>query len=328
MPPDEPSPSPPPPYELAETDFDPTYQWKPSRDAYLLCGLLFGLTCLSTFVAGVLIAGPPPTAFSWDVVWNGLSYSGPLMLILLCHEMGHYLQARRHHVPATLPFFIPLPPLIGLFGTMGAVIVQAGGVANRRALFDIAVSGPLAGIVIALPVAWYGVQQSVIIPADARGDSFGDPLVLKAMVYLKHGTLPPDHDVLINPLLFAGWVGIFLTGLNLLPVGQLDGGHIMYTLLGKRAHTVALITWASLITYIVWTQYWPFVLIAVLLYMMGLKHPPTSNDQMSLGVGRTVVGWVTMFLLILCFIPQPLQFGERQPPVRTPVDAVEQPMPE
>jgi membrane-associated protease RseP (regulator of RpoE activity) len=305
--------------ELREQDFEPEPQpvWRPSTEAYFLTVGLFLLTCVTTFFSGIEIAGPPPKDYTWDVIWNGLSYSGPLMLILLCHEMGHYLQSVKHRVPATLPFFIPTPPGFGLFGTMGAVIVQAGGIANRRSLFDIAVSGPLAGIVIALPVAWYGVQQSEVRVFENHAASirFGDPLILKGMVYLKHGPLAENEDVVINPLLFAGWVGIFLTGLNLMPIGQLDGGHVLYTLLGKRAHMVALMAWLGIIAYMILAQYWGFVVIVGLLGLMGLRHPPTSNDAMPLGTTRTIIGWLTMALLFVCFTPQPIQFhmGEAPP---------------
>lgn len=298
-----------PPTELPESSFQPVDQWHPSLNAYFLCFGLFLLTCVTTFYTGLEIAGPPQQELTWEVIRQGLSYSIPLMLILLCHEMGHYLQSRRHGVPATLPFFIPTPPGFGLFGTMGAVIVQAGGIANRRALFDIAVWGPLAGIIVALPVAWYGVQQSQVqvFPPGAGFMRFGDPLILKAMVYLKHGPLAENQDVILNPLLFAGWVGIFLTGLNLMPIGQLDGGHVMYTLIGKRAHVVAQVVWYGWIAYMALTQYWGFMAFVVLLGFMGTKHPPTSNDHMPLGFSRVLTGWLTMGLLALCFTPQPIQ---------------------
>ncbi len=330
---DDPFRMPNPPVELTEQDFEVRSLWRPSPEAYFLCGLLFLMTCVSTFLVGIGSGGADQRALTWPVIVDGLSYSCPLMLILLCHEMGHYLQARRHGVPATLPFFIPTPPWFGLFGTMGAVIVQAGGVANRRSLFDIAVSGPIAGFVIALPVTWYGVQHSVIkeIPAPPPGGvqiTFGDPLILKAMVWAKHGVLPPKHDVIAGPLFFAGWVGLFLTGLNLMPVGQLDGGHVLYTLLGKRAHTVALVAWTGLIAYMLYEQYWAYALFVGLLALMGLRHPPTTNDAMPLGTGRTIVGWLTMGLLLICFIPQPVQlrFGPDLPAEKVenpPPDAVQ-----
>ncbi len=318
--PDEPPPPPPIPYEPTEANFRPVDQWHPSLNAYALCIGLFLLTCVTTFYTGLEIAGPPQPELTWTAVKQGLSYSGPLMLILLCHEMGHYLQSRRHGVPATLPFFIPTPPGFGLFGTMGAVIVQAGGVANRRSLFDIAVWGPLAGIVVALPVAWYGVQQSEVrvFELDAASIRFGDPLILKAMVYLKHGPLAANQDVVLNPLLFAGWVGIFLTGLNLMPIGQLDGGHVLYTLIGKRAHTVAIVVWWGWIAYMGLAHYWNFMIFVVLLGMMGLKHPPTSNDNTPLGMGRIVTGWLTMGLLAVCFTPQPIQFNFPDAPAQKP----------
>lgn len=311
--------TPPPSDQPVETP--PQYDLRPSVEAYLLSGLLFLLTCLSTFLVGIGSGGAEPPALTWPVILNGISYSGPLMLILLCHEMGHYLQARRHGVPATLPFFIPTPPWFGLFGTMGAVIVQDGRAADRRALFDIAVSGPIAGFLIALPATWYGVQHSTVqeIPEPPPGRvvvSFGDPLILKAMVYAKHGVLPPKHDVIAGPLFFAGWVGLFLTGLNLLPIGQLDGGHTLYTLLGKQAHRVAFVAWLALVAYMIYAQYWGYVVFAGLLAFMGIFHPPTTDDEQPLGTGRTIVGWLTMGLLVICFIPQPVQlhFGPELPP--------------
>lgn len=184
--------------------------------------ILFLATCLSTWVVG------------------GLTYAVPLMMILLAHEMGHYLQAKRYGVPATLPFFIPMP--FTPFGTMGAVIIQGAGYADRKALFDIAISGPLAGLVLALPITYWGLQNAVIIPPEAIAPNeatFGDPLILKWMIEAVHGPLAPGEEV-GGKMLFAGWVGIFITALNLIPIGQLDGGHILYTLIGKRAHTVAI----------------------------------------------------------------------------------------
>lgn len=319
---------PPPPNAawISADDFQPRkYSWRPSARAWLISGGLFLLTCVTTFFSGIEIAGPHPGSYSLHDLFNGLSYAIPVMAILLCHEMGHYLQSVRHGVPATLPIFIPTPPGIGMFGTMGAVIVQAAGYAHRRALFDIAVSGPIAGLIVAVPVAWFGIQQSVVkefIPAPGQTYfEFGDPLLLKAMVWLKHGALPPHHDVVINPLLFAGWVGFFLTGLNLMPIGQLDGGHVLYTLIGRRAHVVAMLMWGGLVLYLILAQYVAFGLMLVLLAVMGLKHPPTANDRLSLGWGRTLVGWGTMALLLVCFTPRPIviHFPTAPPPAAPPI---------
>ncbi|MEO1996079.1 MAG: site-2 protease family protein, partial [Planctomycetaceae bacterium] len=173
--------------------------------------ILFICTCLSTWVTGGLF-------FATDTfnAYAGLSYSASLMTILVFHEMGHYLQAQRWGVPATLPFFIPMP-MIGPFGTMGAVIIQGAGVANRKSLFEIAVTGPLAGLIVAIPVTFYGICVSEHQEIGEGAMVFGNPLLLEWMYESIHGPLPPQHDMLLNPYLFAGWVGIFITGLNLIP---------------------------------------------------------------------------------------------------------------
>jgi Zn-dependent protease len=279
-----------------------------SREAVMIAVVLFAATCVSTLVVGMAMFPAPSLA---DNLARGLSYAGPLMLILLCHEMGHYLQSRRYHIPATLPIFLPMP--FSPLGTMGAVIVQAAGTANRKAMFDIAVSGPLAGLVVALPVAWWGIQQSkvAVFPPDQAVTHFGDPLLLQGMVWLVHGPLGTNQDVVLNPLLYAGWVGLLLTGFNLLPIGQLDGGHIMYTLIGRRAHYVAMATMLAWVAYMVLTQYYLFLLMVLLLLLFGIRHPPTTNDAMPLGTGRMIVGWATMALLVVCITPRP--FDEHVP---------------
>lgn len=298
-----------------------------SPRALLVAGVLFLATLASTFLAGMgadlfwwLEAGSPPRWLGDPRIplqrrlADGATFSGGLMLILLCHELGHYIQARRYHVPASLPFFIPMP--ISPFGTMGAVIVQAAGYANRKAMFDIAISGPLAGLVVALPIAWWGVQQSRVmeIPANRAVIQYGDPLIIKAMVRAVHGPLPPNHDVILNPLLFAGWVGVFLTGLNLLPISQLDGGHIMYGLLGRKAHNVAWGVLAGGGLYMLLTGDQSYLLIFMLLVLLGVRHPPTADDRAPLGAGRTLLGWLTMALFLVCFVPRPLTIHVPQPP--------------
>lgn len=289
---------------------------RPPEDVWFLAAGLFLLTCVTTFYCGVEI-GRDETGALVEGVWTaGLSYALPLMAILLFHEFGHYLQAVRHRIPASPPFFIPAPPGIGLFGTMGAVIVQRGHMTGRRALFDVAVSGPLAGLLIALPVAWFGIDQSVVkaFPDDKPHGRFGDPLILQAMVWFKHGPLPAGHDVELNPLLFAGWVGLFLTGLNLLPIGQLDGGHVAYALFGRRAHVFARVVWGALVVTMIVTQYWAFAVMMALLAIMGLRHPPTANDAEPLGTGRTLLGWFALSLLLVTFTPRPIDFHVPDPP--------------
>lgn len=282
---------------------------------------LFVVTCISTFLAGTnpgLGLAVPDSAVWGELssevksqilrtwVSNGLIFSGALMLTLLAHEMGHYLQARRHHVPASLPYFIPFP--ISPFGTMGAVIVQGAGFADRKKLFDIAISGPLAGLVLALPITWFGLKQSGYfpIPESPNGPIYGDPLILQWMGQLIHGPKPAGHDLAITPLLFAGWVGIFITALNLIPIGQLDGGHVLYTLIGKRAHKVALLLMATAVGMMIYFRYPAYALMLLLLFLMGPKHPPTADDTVPLGAGRIILGWLTLAFVIVGFTPMPI----------------------
>lgn len=301
-----------------ETDEFQAYDYRdslPARPGRALS--LFVLTCMTTWIAGVAGVGQP----------YALQFSGALMLILLCHELGHYIQARRYGVPATLPYFIPfLPP----FGTLGAIIFQGAGVANRKSLYDIAITGPLAGLVVALPVCYFGCLEAEYFElaqmAGKETQVFGDPLLLQWMLEWIHGPKVPGTDVNLagNPLLFAGWIGIFITGLNLVPIGQLDGGHVLYTLIGKRAHYVAMGLLAIVVAYMVWSEYYAFSLMVVLLLLMGPKHPPTADDSVPLGWPRVILGWVTLSFIVIGITPKPLDIvviepvpapeGEQLPP--------------
>jgi hypothetical protein len=325
------------PEPLEVTEFLPPREPPPFRPApkvWRLSLILFAVTCASTFYIGMtnypefppevapetivpqlLHGGPQQGVIIRSFLWSGFQYSAALMSILLCHELGHYVQARRYHVPAIPPMFIPMP--FRPFGTMGAVIVQSPHHADRKAMFDIAISGPLAGLFVALPIAWWGILHSKIAVSDrtSAAEVFGDPLVLKWMIQLVHGPLAPNQDVLINPLLMAGWVGVFITALNLAPIGQLDGGHILYCLIGRRAHAVALLFVVMVVAYMAVTNYWLFSIMIVLMVMMGLRHPPTANDHVPLGPGRVILGWLTLAFLLIGIHPRP--FDQRLP---RPVD--------
>ena len=291
---------------------------------------LFVATCLSTIFAGGSLADFSPDMTTAEMLRaflvSGLQFSAALMAILIAHEMGHFLQAVRHRVPATLPFFIPMP--ISPFGTMGAVIVQASGYAHRRALFDIAITGPLAGLVLTLPITWWGMQSVSIVDLPEAPETavmiYGDPLLMQWMIEWIHGPLEPGQDVLLNPLLFAGWVGIFITALNLLPIGQLDGGHILYTLIGRPAHFVAVTFLAGAAGYMIFTGDWAFTVLLVLLVLMGPLHPPTTDDTVPLGAVRHVLGWLTLAFLVIGLTPTPIRFLE---PVEDPVPAPQQETP-
>lgn len=248
----------------------------------------------------------------WIKLQEGLSYSIPLMLILLCHEMGHYLQALRYSVPASLPFFIPLP--LPPLGTMGAVILQGRGKADRKQLFDIAVSGPIAGLVVTIPVLMYGIYSSgYIIDLQNRPFEFGQPWIVKTAIEFVHGPIPAGMVFQWNGFATAGWVGVFITALNLLPIGQLDGGHLLYTLVGRAAHYVA---WGLILTatcYMIWVEQYSYVLLLILVTLTGPRHPPTRDDHVPLGWGRRVVGFATLSFLLIGFTLQPIVISQSGP---------------
>lgn len=284
--------------------------------------ILLLLTVASTFYAGYaqFPVGKPVIDLKnkqvfwvkdeWASMHNGLLYSLGVLSILMAHEMGHYLQARRYGVPASLPLFIPMP--VSPLGTMGAVIVQQAGTADRKSMFDIAISGPLAGLVVALPLNWWGIQHSHIGQMAPGQGGYTNPLIVEWMIGLIHHPLKPGEDILLTPIVFAGWVGIFITGFNLIPIGQLDGGHILYCLIGKRAHFIARwLYFAAAATVVINVirgnnEYSGWFLMLALLWMMGTRHPPTANDRVPLGAFRIVLGWLTLLFILVGFVPAPM----------------------
>lgn len=237
---------------------------------------------------------------------GGLAYSTCLLTILGAHEFGHYFAARHYRVEATLPYFIPFP---SLFGTLGAVIRMSPRIPNRKALFDIAASGPLAGLVVAIPVSLLGIYLSerTILDPEKSIILLGDPLLFRAMEWVFFGARSEGWDLMLHPIGFAGWVGLFVTALNLLPVGQLDGGHISYALFGRRANLFAGVAFAALLA-LTLTKGHHYILILILLWLMGLKHPPTVDDACKIGSRRRRVGILLAIVLATCFSPVPVEF--------------------
>lgn len=289
--------------------------------------VLFIATCLSTFWAGGWMFLPPPKlpgilaepVFDWAAfVSGGLRYSVALMSILFAHEMGHYLQARRYGVPASWPWFIPMP--FSPLGTMGAVIVQASGYANRKQMFDIGISGPLAGLVVAIPVLVFGLNDSRIVEIAEFGGglSFGNPLILQWLAEWKFGPMTAEQDILLTPLLHAGWVGILVTALNLIPIGQLDGGHILYGLILRKAHRIAVLLLGAAVAWMFFSGDWSYSVVVFMLLAMGPRHPPTSDDSVPLGTFRTLLGWLTLSFIIVGFTPQPILFHDLPEPEEAP----------
>jgi len=269
--------------------------------------VLFLLTVLSTIVAG----SQAFFAFNPFVeprrLLEGVPFAFTLLAILGTHEFGHYFTARAYGASVSLPYFIPAPPPL-LFGTLGAIIRMRSPARDRNSLFDIAAAGPLAGLVVALPALWIGLGWSKVAAVPAGGSvSFGNSLLLRFMTWLAFGPLPPGHDVFVHPVALAGWVGLFVTALNLIPVGQLDGGRIAYALFGARHRQISIATFLGLLALgaVTGAGNW-FVWAFLLLFVMGFHHQPPLDDLSPLSPGRYAVGFLCLLLLILLIPPVPI----------------------
>lgn len=266
---------------------------------------LFVLTVLTTLVAGAFLAGGNPFARPQDIVL-GFTFCIPLLSILGVHEMGHYTAARRNHVEVTPPYFIPAPPLGLSIGTFGAFIKIKSPLPHRDALLEIGAAGPIAGALVAIPVLVIGLTMSAVQPV-LPGEGFqfrlGEPLLLKAASRLVFGAIPLGHDIVLHPVAFAGWLGLFVTAINLIPSGQLDGGHIAYALFGGRYEKVSrLIPFLLAPLGLLWTGW--FVWAALLLFL-GTRHPRPLFEGIPLSPGRRAIGYAAGLLFLLCFTPAP-----------------------
>jgi membrane-associated protease RseP (regulator of RpoE activity) len=228
-----------------------------------------------------------------------------LIVILLGHEMGHYLTCRFYGINATLPFFIPAPTLIG---TLGAFIKIRSPITRRKQLFDIGAAGPLTGFLLSLPALIYGLSLSKIVPSVPREDAmvFGEPLLLKLIAGFIFRGAPPQSDLFLHPVAFAGWVGILVTAFNLFPVGQLDGGHVSFALLGENSKRLARLLLAVFI--VMGIFFWiGWVVWTLVIVLLGLKHPRVIDDPEGLSLSRRIIGAVMMLIFILSFIPAPIK---------------------
>lgn len=280
--------------------------------------IMLFLTLFSTIWAGSIYWA---SRYDWDldsfknyftvllhpnyVLFGALSFALPLMTILGAHELAHYFAAKKHDVDASLPFFLPVPPIIGPFGTFGAFISMREPIPNKKALVDIGAAGPIAGFLVAIPVTILGLIFSDIYAVSAPKDAenvvyIGVPLVFTALEKI----FPIPSGMLMHPTLFAGWVGLFVTGLNLLPCGQLDGGHIARALAGEKSKYLSYATIAGMIAFSYIFQGW--FILALLIIFLGLKHPPPLDDLSSLDSRRKAIGIFSILMLLLCFHPAPL----------------------
>jgi membrane-associated protease RseP (regulator of RpoE activity) len=290
-----------------------------AKDRTWLNVVLFVLTIGSTFLVGMTwsasflyslapapngAAAPQPFRDPRALLLSAV-YTLVLLLILGAHEMGHYWTCRKNGLSATLPFFIPAPTLIG---TMGAFIRIRTPITAKRTLFDVGAWGPLAGFAVAVPVLGIGLALSKVVPALPRDQSllFGEPLLVKLFGALLFGRVGPGYDVLLHPVAFAGWVGLLVTSINLFPIGQLDGGHILYALIGSRARFAGRIFLALFV--VMGVFFWAgWLLWAVLILILGVKHPPIWDESAPLGKTRLILAFLVLFIFVVSFIPAPIQ---------------------
>jgi membrane-associated protease RseP (regulator of RpoE activity) len=295
----------------------------PPRSAWQRWGravTLFLVTVCSVFLAGALDFDEQRGVLFLSVT-EGVALAVGLLSILLAHEMGHYLACRYYRVDATLPHLIPSPwiPVVGLavwqplifVGTFGAFIRIRSPIPNRRALFDIGVAGPLAGFLVCLPVLVLGVLHGRVLPHQPAplGGEFGEPLLFQWVSRAIHGPIPPGSDLFITKLGMAAWFGLLVTALNLMPIGQLDGGHVTYAVLRKQAHTISRVASWVCVALIYFGPSW--ILWSILVRVLGRRHPPTLDDEAPVGRGRVVVGLVSLVVFVVCFVPNPIVFSWR-----------------
>jgi len=292
-----------------------------SKNRLWLNILLFIITALTTFFVGFswsinykyaeVLSEMSEFPISLDmlldpqIIFLSILYAVVLLGILLSHELGHFLTCRYYNIDATLPFFIPAPTMIG---TMGAFIKIRSPITRKQQLFDIGVAGPLAGFILAVPTLLVGLSLSKVVgPLSGEGSIImGEPLLLKIFSSLLFRGVPPDSTMILHPVAFAGWVGILVTALNLFPIGQLDGGHVFYALLGKKSRKYSRYILMSFI--IMGIFFWIGWLVwALLISVMGLNHPAILDEETPLSPRRKVIGVIVLLIFILSFIPDPIK---------------------
>jgi membrane-associated protease RseP (regulator of RpoE activity) len=305
----------------AELPTPPELEWQARpkfQDRVWLHVVLFVLTIATT----TLIGAEHYAGFQSDflpvsvqmpmraLLIRGLWYSVTILSILGCHELGHYFACRYYDVDASLPFFLPVPPPM-LTGTLGAFIRIREPIPSKRMLFDIGIAGPIAGFLVAVPALFIGLSMSrvVRIPADFPGLELGEPLLFKAAAWMLWGPTPDGYSLNLHPVAFAAWFGLLATSLNLFPIGQLDGGHISYAVLGRRSTyvTLAMIGVAVGLTYfstswLVWT-----LLMIGMLIMFGPRHPRVFDEHVPLDRTRLWLALAALAMFVLCFTPAPIQ---------------------
>lgn len=269
--------------------------------------ILFFLTLFTTLMAGSMMEGGSFWANPLDLL-KGIPFSLTLMLILGTHEFGHFYYSQKHKVDATLPYFIPAPTFIGTFG---AFIKMKSPVRRRDALLQIGASGPIAGFIIALPALIIGLHMSEVVEMTPEfgGIILGDSILMKLVTAAVHPNLADSQDIMLHPVAFAGWIGLLVTMLNLLPIGQLDGGHVAYAMLGHKHDLFAKIAFAGLIPLSIFSLNWLVWALLILIVMRTTSHPPVEDLHLPLSRNNRLIGYLCFLIFILCFVPAPIQAG-------------------
>jgi membrane-associated protease RseP (regulator of RpoE activity) len=305
----------------------PPPQWRPYRKgrSLALALALFAVTLLSSLATGAQFAAAYANnqTISLDdffrfygaivtaprLLLPGIPFAFTLLGILLAHELGHWFACRYHHIQASYPYFIPAPTLIG---TLGAFIKIRSPIRDRRALFDVGLSGPVVGFILAIPALAIGIWYAKIIPGVQSGAPllFGDPLLLRL---LEHWLRPgiPASDFLLHPVGRAAWAGLFATALNLLPAGQLDGGHILYSVSSARHRQVTFSVALFLVPLSLYFKWYGWIAWSVLLLALGFRHPPLLDIWHPLDRKRLIWAAVALLIFLLCFMPAPIAEGPR-----------------
>jgi membrane-associated protease RseP (regulator of RpoE activity) len=275
--------------------------------------LLLATLVTTTFFGGVgfFLEAPLSQAVRDPAVWrSGLSFSVPLLLILGIHELGHVAACRRYGLPATLPYFLPAP--IGI-GTFGAIIRIRAPISEKRVLFDVGAAGPIAGFLATIPVLLWGVAGSRMAPAAPTGPyfEFSEPLLFR---WVEHALFPATRhgaDLLLSPPGFAAWFGLLVTALNLLPLAQLDGGHILYAVAGRRQRPIGFVLFGTLVAL---GFLWPgWFVWAVIVLLMGIAHPQTADESRPLGPRRLWLAAACLVIFALCFTAVPIRIATPSP---------------
>jgi len=274
--------------------------------------VLFVSTFITTALAGAMQAGVDPFADP-ESIRAGFPFAITLLSILLIHELGHYSLAKFHGVRATLPYFIPAPPFF-LTGTFGAFIRMKEPPPNRRALFDVGAAGPWAGLFMAIPAVYIGLRLSEVRPL-AMGEGglvLGDSILFSFLTRLALGTTPDAATIILHPIALAGWIGLFVTVLNLLPIGQLDGGHVAYSMFGRWHRWIArlFLVCIAILGFMGWPGWFVWVVLPLII---GVDHPPTRDSFTPLNPARKLAAWLTIGAFVVTFMPQPLRVTQPSP---------------